>query len=181
MRIIITWIFWSLVAVATAFAEEPNEDAITRVEKSWYDHIENDIKQEFESAVAIFQKNPRNVSKQVLDLALIGFKTLSYNKANIHAECAGEVARSKTPTDTPTDFEARYKRCLDPKLGELLINYKIESDYIGYFKDKGTVRCEIEARLFERERLLPPYDFLKGDGVALYDYRLLNQCLKSKL
>jgi hypothetical protein len=43
-------IFWSFAAVASAFAEEPPEDAIAAVERSHYASIENDIRNEFEGA-----------------------------------------------------------------------------------------------------------------------------------
>jgi hypothetical protein len=44
-------------------------------------------------------------------------------------------------------------------------------------------RCEMEVRLFERELLLPPYEFLKTEKTKdnmLIDAHALNQCLRSK-
>jgi hypothetical protein len=174
-------ILWSLVAVTSVFAEEPLKDAIAPLERSYFASIENDIKEEFERGVADVEQNTGNSSKQELDAALAAMKMLSYNKANIHAACMGEAVRSKTPTETLDNVATHYKSCVVGRLGEMLVFYTLATSSGRPFIGKGEGRCETKARLFERERLLPPYEFLKGDGVALLDFRVLNQCLKSKL
>jgi hypothetical protein len=151
---VIVCIFWSLVAVASAFAEEPREDAIIRLEKEAYAKVENTIKQEFDGAVATIKKSAPN--QEAEDTAIGVTKTIFYNKANISAECMG-------------DGETRFKSCFDAKLDELMINFRLLTDYADFFAGKDLVRCEVEARLFKREQLLPLYDFLKGDRIFLYD------------
>jgi hypothetical protein len=177
---IAAWIFWSFVAAATAFAEEPSKKAIAARERSYYAYIENDIKQQFDTAMAEFKQTPkRDTSKRTQDDAIDGIKTMFYNKASIHATCAGEMLKiqSKTPAES---LQTRFDSCLDAKLGEIVMLNKIISEYGKVFTLETAVRCEMEARLFERELLLPPYDFLKGGAAILIDAKVFNQCLRSK-
>jgi hypothetical protein len=176
---IVAWISLSFIAVATAFAEELNKDAITRAEQSYYAFIENDIKKEFDSALELLMKHEGNSSKKQMDDAADSIKTLYYNKANTYVSCVGEIIRSKVPAEMRDDA---FSNCLKPRLVELAISQQLVSDYDKVFTFEATARCEMEARLFERELLLPPYEFLKREdgGTRLFDARVFNQCLRSQ-
>ena len=77
---ILSSIFCPFVA-ATAFAETPTKDEITRVDQSYYASIENHIKKEFDGAVALFKQdavNWKNISKQEQVEAIDFLKMMSW-------------------------------------------------------------------------------------------------------
>ena len=54
------------------------------------------------------------------------------------------------------------------------------ADYAAALSPGISIQCQIEARLFERELLLPPYEFLKDENGknTLIDPKALGRCLR---
>jgi hypothetical protein len=167
----------------TAFAEGPNNDALARFEQGFYALIKDDIKQQYDRFVAKYteeaaKKNATTQEQQHdTQIAISWLKDTSYYRANAMVTCASEIRRTATPAEEQSQDMTRYQSCVKERMNDWMIFNKL-SEYASLLPREARVRCELEARLFEREILLPPYDFLKG--AQLIDYRVYNQCVRSK-
>jgi hypothetical protein len=154
MFLIIAWISLSFTAATTASAEKSTTDeANQREQQQFYVQIEQNMRQEFETYVAqavqsARERNP-SISSQQVDSLIDGLKGLFYNKVNIYVSCAGDVFRSpEKATDADT-----VKYCIQERIHEMQITLKV-SQYADSFTREEMIRCEMKARLFERELLL---------------------------
>jgi hypothetical protein len=181
----------TMCSVVPTSAQELSKQAILDKEQSFYAFNKDQIKQEYEAQIASATEHLKqtgklnNMSKKELDESFDYIKNDFYNKAVMQTTCIGETLRSLPNYDprsqTSTEaFLERSQTCVEAKGVEfsksitLLLDYE---DYIKSLPPGTTVRCEIEARLFERELQLPPYDFLKTKHNALHDYQKYNNCL----
>jgi hypothetical protein len=122
-----------------------------------------------------YDLNQNDLKQKTLD-AFIPIKNLYlYNLVNATAACIGEMTRTKKPGETASELMAGVDKCSKGWEDRWNIMMTITKDYRGL-----TVQCELEARLFERELLLPPYDFLKGHGIILLDPGVAVQCLRAE-
>ena len=170
---------WSCFVVSTCLAldkyltGEPPKD-----EKAFYARIENDLKKEYEAVVAsLTRKKP--LTKAEHDKALDSIKFIFYNRANVYATCWGEYLLLKALGHPTIEQEAHFKSCIDEKLLAFMIMGEL-TDHVGALPPGTGDRCEMLARLFERELLLPPYDFLKQQSGSnhLLDANIYNQCIR---
>jgi hypothetical protein len=165
---------WSVVAVA----ESPSKEAIARAEQNAFASVEHIVKEEFEAARKTVKQHAKpSASEQVQDKAIGYIRMLYYNKASIYAECMamGLTARAKSQ---PESQISEAEDCVNAKLRQVIAFSNLLTEY-GSSLAPGSARCELAARLFEREILLPPYGFLKGDGAMLLDFQKYSECLKS--
>ena len=177
MRIIA--FIWSYFVVATCFALDPYlTGEPPKDEKAFYARIENDLKKEYEALVASLTR--KKLTKAEQDKALDGIKFIFYNRANVYATCWGEYLQLKALGHPTIEQEAHFKSCIDEKLSAFMIMVEL-TDYLGVLPPGTGARCEMLARLFERELLLPPYDFLKQQSGSdhLIDANIYNQCIRS--
>jgi len=160
-------------------AQQSRKDKISEFEKSIYAEIEKDIRRQFEEGVTVLNRVAKN--QQELVVATNGLRSLLYNKAHAHTACWGETLASARQGESESDAQQRQKVCFDEWADENQILMKL-SDYAEALPSGTAVRCEMEARLFGRELLFPPYDFLKTQGHEnmLVNPRVFSQCLRSK-
>ena len=53
------------------------------------------------------------------------------------------------------------------------------SDYVAVIGRERLAKCEMQSRLFDAEIEFPPYDFLKRNGIFLFDFAKYNACVTS--
>jgi hypothetical protein len=105
-------------------------------------------------------------------------KMMFYNRAALFAFCADE-ARQSRPADAPRVPAERnifLTTCVETKFAEMNKFANLLS-YANAFFPGRVERCGEAARMRERERLMPPYDFLQLDEPKLYDFTRYNKCL----
>jgi hypothetical protein len=175
------WITLPFIGIATVVSAEEPKNSVVETEKTFYAAIERTIKQEFDDAVAELKRaaSTKNLSQKVYDGAFNGIKFTFYNKANFQVTCLGDVLRSPVPGETSADIKARAQSCYDAKAADFMILGKL-ADYAAALSPGISIQCQIEARLFERELLLPPYEFLKDENGTntLIDPKALGRCLR---
>jgi hypothetical protein len=190
MTRIIEWFFLYCIVSSTAVAEELNSQIILDKEKSFYAFLEPDIKQQYEAAVASAMAHLKETGKlnimpkHEIDNAFDFIKSDFYNKAAMQAMCIGETLRSLGSYDpTAKTFQdnvmVRAKSCFEAKMVDFQVWNNLIVNYFNVMPPGTSKRCEMEARLFERELQLPPYDFLKTKNPMLIDFAKYNQCIRS--
>ena len=124
--------------------------------------VEDLTRQDFEEA-----KN--KVSQRDKD-AIDAIKMLFYNKAYIYYACLVSIGREKFS-------DKAVAQCVQEPMTELMAGLSKAKDYSSNPK---AAACETKARLVKEEADFPPYAFLAGDDVHLYDFKAMRTCLTSR-
>jgi hypothetical protein len=136
-----------------------------------------DFNRQVEKARELFKDDDASMQKGTMEL----IQKLLYNTVAAATICVGEVKATKQSGESQQDGMLRVSSCRKEWKEQWDIMGTLLSDYQKLFTVGEYHQCELEARLFERELLLPADDFLKGDGVYLVDPNIFNQCLRSKI
>jgi hypothetical protein len=102
--------------------------------------------------------------------AVDAIKMLFYNKAYIYYACLVSIGREKFSDKAVAD-------CAQEPMTELMAGFNNAKDYSNNPK---TAACETKARLAKEEADFPPYAFLAGDDVHLYDFKVMRTCLTAR-
>jgi len=102
--------------------------------------------------------------------ALDAIKMLLYNKAYIYYACLVSISREKFS-------DKAVGECVQEPMTELMAGLSKAKEYSGNPK---AAACETKARLAKEEAAFPPYDFLAGDGVHLFDFKAMRTCLTAR-
>jgi len=163
-----------LALCAMAAPARAQEDFVQTV----YASIEHSIRQEFEGTLVQLMRegaarSPAGIVKRTEFLKLV-----AYNKAALFASCVAEAENNQTPRSNrvPSAMNIVLTTCVEIKLSEMNKFTKFV-DYAGLFFPDRIARCGEQARLTERERMLPPYGFLQLVQPRLYDFSSYNKCL----
>ena len=143
-----------------------------------YASIENSIRGEFESILAqIMRENVAQLPGGIVKATEL-LKLITYNKAALFAFCAAETEKDQPQKSNriPSAMNIVLTTCVEIKFSELDKFVKLV-DYAGLFFPDRVRRCGEQARLVERERMLPPYGFLHHVEPMLYDFSSYNKCL----
>jgi len=143
-----------------------------------YASIENSIRGEFESILAqIMRENVAQLPGGIVKATEL-LKLITYNKASLFAFCAAETEKDQPQRSNriPSAMNIVLTTCVEIKFSELDKFVKLV-DYAGLFFPDRVRRCGEQARLAERERALPPYEFLQLFQPRLYDFSSYNKCL----
>ena len=124
--------------------------------------VEDFTRQDFEEA-----KN--KVSQRDKD-ATEAIKILFYNKAYIYYACIVSIGREKFS-------DKAIAECVQQPMKELIAGSRNAKEYS---KNPKAEKCETNARLAKEEADFPPYAFLAGDDVHLYDFNAMRTCLTSR-
>ena len=143
-----------------------------------YASIENSIRGEFESILAqILRENVAQLPGGIVKATEL-LKLITYNKAALFAFCAAETEKDQPQRSNriPSAMNIVLTTCVEIKFSEMDKFVKFV-DYAGLFFPDRVRRCGEQARLAERERVLPPYGFLQLFQPKLYDFASYNKCL----
>lgn len=124
--------------------------------------VEDRTKEDFEQARS---KVPRR-DKDMLD----GVKILFYNKAYIYYACIISLGREKFS-------DKAVAECVREPMTELIAGFNKAKENA---RNPKAPTCETKARLARAEAEFPPYDFLAGDEVHLFDFKAMRICLTSR-
>ena len=102
--------------------------------------------------------------------AIDAIKMLFYNKAYIYYACLVSIGREKFS-------DKAVAECAQEPMAELMAGFNKAKDYSS--NPKATA-CETKARLAKEEADFPPYAFLAGDDVHLYDFKAMRMCLTAR-
>ena len=102
--------------------------------------------------------------------AVDAIKMLFYNKAYIYYACLVSIGREKFS-------DKAVAECVQEPMKELIAGSRNPREYS---KNPKAETCETKARLAKEEAGFPPYAFLAGDDVHLFDFRTMRICLTSK-
>lgn len=102
--------------------------------------------------------------------AIDAIKMLFYNKAYIYYACLVSIGREKFS-------DKAVAQCVQEPMTELMAGLSKAKDYSSNPKAET---CETNARLAKEEADFPPYAFLAGDDVHLYDFKAMRTCLTSR-
>jgi hypothetical protein len=116
-----------------------------------------------------FEELKSKISQRDND-AMDALKMLFYNKAYIYYACIVSVGREKFSDKTIAD-------CAREPMTELMAGFNKAKEYS---KNPKAETCATKARLATAEADFPPYDFLAGDDVHLYDFKAMRTCLTSR-
>ena len=155
-----------LVVGSPVMAQSPTPE----MKRSLRAFLEPEIAKETEAALRDFMTAARargTDESPDLPLALSGVKSLVYNSAYARYRCMLENIRSP-------DLAGE---CYRKAILELYASYKIFTEYTAQVAPRSK-RCQLEARLFEAELEFPPYKFLEGEGMNLYDHGRMAACLR---
>ena len=183
---IITSICWAFISIS-ALAEGPNKEvAIIKMEQSYYAGIKDKTKRRFEKLIMDLMEDDipsisASLKQAMLAETIKKAKTIAYNTAVSEAFCFGSTIGNAKPTETSEDGLIRANSCNKEWGNQMEIFLKITSDYKNFFTQETKSQCELKARLFHRELLFPPYDFLIGNNVHLFDPSIVSQCLLFKV
>jgi hypothetical protein len=118
---------------------------------------------------------------------------LMYNEVSIRVGCLSDVASQHQSTpladiDAPkSQTNTQINDCIEKRLYPLKRFSTFLLQYEGLLTESAWKRCELKARLLEREKILPPYDFLKPSGRSgyfagkLFDPDVIIMCLKASM
>ena len=97
-------------------------------------------------------------------------KLLFYNKAYIYYACIVSLGREKFS-------DKAMAECVQEPMKELMagLNRAKEDS-----RNPKAEKCEAKARLVKAEKDFPPYAFLAGDDVQLFDFKAMRICLTSR-
>ena len=122
--------------------------------------VEERTREDFE------QLKNKQRDKDVID----AIKILFYNKAYIYYACIVSIGREKFSDKAIAD-------CAREPMAELMAGSKNAREQS---KNPNALKCETSARLAKEEADFPPYAFLAGDDVHLYDFKAMRTCLTSR-
>jgi hypothetical protein len=112
-------------------------------------------------------KNQKQRDKDTMDAV----KILFYNKAYIYYACLVSIGREKFS-------DKAVAECVQEPMKEMMAGLnRAKADS----RNPKAAKCEASARLVKAEAEFPPYDFLAGDDVQLYDFKALRICQTSKM
>lgn len=105
-------------------------------------------------------------------------KVMFYNRSALFAYCGAEAEKARAPDAprVPAEDNPVLTSCVEQKFGELN-DFSNKLNYAGVFFPERIKKCGEASRLPERERLLPPYEFLRLAEPKLYDFAHYNRCL----
>jgi hypothetical protein len=183
---------FSISVAITAHAQDQKTDKLKNLERGFYQSLEPAFKNEFnakrENIAQIVSRS--YVSPAVQDFLIDNLKMLIYNELNIRVGCLSDIASQHQPKsladiDAQSQTNEQINDCIEKGLRPLKTFGSMLLQYGGSFPEKVWTRCELKARLLEREQLLPPYDFLKPSGRGryfagkLFDPDVITMCLKA--
>lgn len=116
-----------------------------------------------------FEQAKNKLSKRDKD-TIDAVKTLFYNKAYIYYACIVSLGREKFS-------DKAMGECIQEPMKELMagLNRAKEDS-----RNPKAPTCEAKARLVKEEKDFPPYAFLAGDDVQLFDFKAMRNCLTSR-
>ena len=170
-----------LTATAPAGAQED-------FAKSVYAEIENGVHNEYDAMISAILRNsvvnpPKDDEEkakreQQIERERGRVKLLTYNKAALFAFCAADAERARSPGAPPVRGEQNLilRTCVELKF-EQMRRFANISSYGGLFFPERLAPCGERARLPEREKILPPYDFLEMKEPKLYDFERFSDCI----
>jgi hypothetical protein len=156
--------------------------------KTVYAEIENSARNEYEAMIGSIMRDamahpPKDDEEQAKRAQQIErekgrLKLLTYNKAALFAFCAADADRARGPGAPPVRSEQNLilRTCVELKFDQMRKFANISS-YGGLFFPERLAPCGERARLPEREKVLPPYDFLEIIEPKLYDFELYSDCI----
>jgi hypothetical protein len=159
-----------LGAISPAQAQDDRLQAI-------YNGLQENVRADYEALRAQLSRTAMmlalNAAKEREELRM-----LSYNKAVLFAECVVESERDRSPAANrvPSAMNLMLRTCVEIKFAEME-KFSNRLAYAEVFFPERIGRCEDGARQREKEKLLPPYDFLEIAEPKLYDFARYNQCL----
>jgi hypothetical protein len=164
-----------LAAGGSASAQTNDRDAAVQ---AVYASIENNIRREYDAILRVVSRkeaeSPTGHFEKMRDVVRIMY----YNKAAVFSDCTAEAEQYRTAgaPRVPASQNLVLGTCLEENLGEL----NKFSNMLGYattfFPDR-IEPCGEASRLHDREKLLPPYEFLQLTEPKLYDFTRYNSCL----
>lgn len=125
----------------------------------------------------MFKTDLEKLEKDILNNTTADWpKVFSYNKAYIYYSCAIQMA-ADSKKHTPDVNECAKERRL-----AMAENFRIVANNgPSLRKNTKAYNCFLKHRMLKAEKEFPPYDYQKGKGVQLFDYKPLNECLRSAL
>ena len=143
------------VAAQTANADKKSVKETARA------MVEDRTREDFEQAKS-------KVSQSNKD-AMDALKMLFYNKAYIYYACIVSLGREKFS-------DKAMGECVQEPMKELMAGLKRAKEDS---RNPKAPTCEAKARLVKEEKDFPPYAFLAGDDVQLFDFKAMRICLTS--
>jgi hypothetical protein len=156
--------------------------------KSVYEEIGNGVRNEYDGMIGEMRRNsmahpPQDEEEQAkrdeqIKRETARLKSFAYNKAALFAFCAADADRARGPGAPPVRGEQNLvlRTCVELKFDQMRKFANISS-YGALFFPERIAPCGERARLPEREKLLPPYEFLHIDDPKLYDYERFADCI----
>ena len=100
---------------------------------------------------------------------------LIYNKAYIYYSCIVSLGPAATTDEVISD-------CVNEPIAETIAANNFMTDYLPLIeRNPKALKCELKTRLFKAEVEFPPYNFLLGEGIHLYDFKEMRACLISSV
>lgn len=164
-----------LAACGAASAQTSDEDSAVQ---AVYASIENSIHREYDAVLRVVSRKEAETPAGHFEKMRDVVRTMYYNKAAVFSDCAADADQYRAPgaPRVPAEHNLILNTCLEEKLGEL----NKFSNMLGYattfFPDR-IERCGEASRRHDREKLLPPYEFLQLTEPKLYDFARYNTCL----
>ena len=164
-----------LAVCGTASAQTKDQDEAVR---DVYVSVENDIRREYNAGLRVISRREAAALTGRFEKMRDVVKMMYYNRAALFSLCAAEAEQYRVPgaPRVPAAQNLMLNTCLEEKLGEL----NKFSNMLGYattfFPDR-IEPCGEASRLRDREKLLPPYEFLQLAEPKLYDFARYNGCL----
>jgi hypothetical protein len=167
-----------LVLLAPAGAARAQERAQAEVTQSIYASVENDIRLEHDRAMARVGRAETNEGSGRFEKIRKMWAMIFYNRAALFSGCAAEAEQYRSPgaPRVPARDNLLLTTCVEESLRALNKFSNMYSYADTFFPDR-IERCGEASRLREREKLLPPYEFLQADEPKLYDFPRYNACL----
>lgn len=164
-----------LAVCGAASAQTSDEDSAVQ---AVYASIENSIHREYDAVLRVVSRKEAETPAGRFEKMRDVVRTMYYNKAAVFSDCAADADQYRAPgaPRVPAEHNLILNTCLEEKLGEL----NKFSNMLGYattfFPDR-IERCGEASRRHDREKLLPPYEFLQLTEPKLYDFARYNTCL----
>src|SRR5262245_16446156 len=124
--------------------------------------VEDRTRQDFEQAKSKLSRRDKDTIDAV--------KTLFYNKAYIYYACVVSIGREKFS-------DKAMAECVQEPMKELMAGLNRAKEES---RNPKAEKCETSARLVKAEKDFPPYDFLAGEDVQLFDFKALRISLTSR-
>jgi hypothetical protein len=138
-----------------------------------YQSLREDIHEEFKQAkkMASDYRLPSATDQNLAD-QIDAFKIMLYNKVYIHVQCAQLAPEGQNLSNF-------LKDCTHERLQAL---QRIFNQAAGFSEQKRSIArlvnaCFEQARMTEAEDQFPPYDFLAGPGINLFNVKKLDSCI----